>query len=94
MKIWADRYYCSAEVKGASLPLAHDTFIVTSNYSIEELFKDTPKMIEPLKRRFTEVLFDKMIGGYIDHVGMMERNYNVFPEDMTRILALHCPPLR
>lgn len=31
LKIWADRYKCSGEVKGAILPLAHKVFIVTSN---------------------------------------------------------------
>lgn len=60
LKIWADRYKCSGETKGSTCPLSHETFIVTSNYSIEELFKDDTKMIEPLKRRFEEIEFKQL----------------------------------
>ena len=38
LKIWADRYKCNGEVKGATIELCHKVFIVTSNLSIEELF--------------------------------------------------------
>lgn len=57
LKIWADRYPCSGEVKCGNVQLRHKKFIVTSNWSIEELFKDEPKMIEPIKRRFKEEFF-------------------------------------
>ena len=40
LKIWADRYPCRGEVKGASVQLRHDAFIVTSNYSIKELWPE------------------------------------------------------
>jgi hypothetical protein len=46
-----DHYSCTGEVKGGTLPLQHERFIVTSNFSIEELFKDKPEMIEPIRRR-------------------------------------------
>jgi len=53
MKIWADKYACKAETKGYQLNLQHEKFIVTSNFSIEELFKDKPQeTIEAIKRRF------------------------------------------
>lgn len=32
LKIWADKWSASGEVKGATVPLAYRTFIVTSNY--------------------------------------------------------------
>jgi hypothetical protein len=51
LKIWSDKYSCTGEVKGGTVPLMHTKFIVTSNYRIEELFKD-PIMAAALKRRF------------------------------------------
>jgi len=51
LKIWMDHYACTGEVKGGTIPLQHKRFIVTSNQSIEELFKDKPEMIEPIRRR-------------------------------------------
>lgn len=55
LKIWADRYAATGECKGCTIPLCHETFIVTSNYSIAELFNKQPIMIDPLKRRFLEI---------------------------------------
>lgn len=56
LKIWADRYYCSGEFKGGNVKLQHDYFVVTSNFSIDDLFKDEhPSTIEAIKRRFHEV---------------------------------------
>ena len=55
LKIWADNYKCTGETKGGTTMLFHKRFLITSNWSIEELFKDEVKMIEPLKRRFKEV---------------------------------------
>ncbi len=55
LKIWADRYACSGECKGCTIPLCHTTFVVTSNCSIVKLFEKQPIMIAPLQRRFVEV---------------------------------------
>ena len=54
LKIWADRYACTGEVKGATVNLQHEKFIITSNYSIGECFSD-PVMCEAIRRRFTEI---------------------------------------
>ncbi len=40
LKIWADGAPCKGEVKGATINLQHHKFVVTSNFSIEKLFKD------------------------------------------------------
>jgi len=40
LKIWADKYSCSGEVKGSTVPLLHKYFIITSNYSIDHLWSD------------------------------------------------------
>lgn len=58
LKIWGDRYAFNAEVKGSQVAARYHTFIVTSNYTIDELFEKQPKMIEPIKRRFKEVCFE------------------------------------
>jgi len=52
LKIWMDHYPCNGEVKGASVPLYHDTFIVTSNKSIADLYeKDGEEMVAAITRR-------------------------------------------
>ena len=53
LKLWADKYAHTAEIKGGTVPLEHDRFIVTSNFSIEELFRDKPQRTQDaLLRRF------------------------------------------
>lgn len=51
LKIWADRYSFRAEMKGLSTLLRPKKVVVTSNYSIRELWSD-PSIYEPLERRF------------------------------------------
>lgn len=51
MKIWSDRYACNGEVKGSSIVLRHELFIVTTNYRIEELFSE-PMLKSAIERRF------------------------------------------
>jgi len=57
LKIWSDRYACTGEVKGASVPLQHTKFIVTSNYSIEQLWGDDKEMCAAIRRRFVVIYF-------------------------------------
>lgn len=52
LKIWADRYACTGEVKGGTIPLLHKTLVVTSNYSIEQLFTKDTEMALAIRRRF------------------------------------------
>ncbi len=53
LKIWADRYGCTGESKGGTIPLLHRDIVITSNYSIRELYKDQgEEMIKALERRF------------------------------------------
>jgi hypothetical protein len=54
LKIWGDRWACSGEVKGGTVQLQHKRFIVTSNYSIDEMFMQSgPDGLQAIKRRFT-----------------------------------------
>ena len=59
MKIWADRYTFTGEIKGAHSVIAPSyNLIVTSNYSIRECFSSIED-VEAIQRRFTEIYFDE-----------------------------------
>lgn len=66
LKIWADKWSCTGEVKGGTVPLMHHRFIITSNYTPMELFGPDKAdsetgavalskrtMVEAIERRFT-----------------------------------------
>lgn len=60
LKLWADVYPVSGSVKNmAPIKLQHEKFIVTSNWSIEELFREKPMFIEPIVRRFEVLEFQR-----------------------------------
>ncbi len=50
LKIWSDRYGCILENKGGSMPSAHTSFVVTSQYSLEEIFWEDKPTLEALLR--------------------------------------------
>jgi len=52
LKIWADKYACTGEVKGAQANLQHEVFVVTSNYHPDTLWPDDEELREAIKRRF------------------------------------------
>lgn len=58
LKIWTDRYPCTGETKGGTVNLQHDVLVITSNYSIEELWPDDVHMQEALTRRFKVTHFN------------------------------------
>lgn len=51
LKIWADRYVFNAEVKGGMMSIRPKTFIITSQYAIEDCFQ-SPQDIAAIARRF------------------------------------------
>jgi hypothetical protein len=53
LKIWSDHYPFIAERKGGSRQIRPEIFIVTSNYTIMEIFQDE-KTYLPLLRRFKQ----------------------------------------
>ena len=63
LKIWADRYACPGEVKGSTVNLVHEKIIITSNYSIDDLWPEDEQMRDAIKRRFKVTHFNKPIGG-------------------------------
>lgn len=57
LKIWADKWACTGEVKGGQVNLSHVRFVITSNYSIEELWPEDEEMQTAIKRRFEQKNF-------------------------------------
>lgn len=60
LKIWADRWSCTGEVKGGTVQLQHHYFVVTSNYSIEEMFPDDVSLQAAIRRRFEVIHLEKV----------------------------------
>jgi len=60
LKIWTDKYACTAESKGATIPLMHRDFVITSNYTIDQMYaKDGDDQLAAIKRRFKVIHMDK-----------------------------------
>lgn len=60
VKIWADRYPFSPEIKGGTLKkIRPQKIIVLSNYEIEDCFKEEKDLL-PIKRRFKVVHFNSL----------------------------------
>ena len=78
LKIWLDKYPCSAETKGGSVQLQHRVFIVTSNYTPNQLFgrRDDDKefgqddMVVAIQRRIQFFEFSLVFSGpFINEAG-------------------------
>lgn len=63
LKKWADRYAFDAEIKGAKLIIRPKRIIVTSNYSIDEIFGSDHMLCEAIKRRFKSRHFSRLGNG-------------------------------
>lgn len=66
LKIWADRYGCILETKGGASCSSFDSFVVTSQYSIEEIWNDDKETIDALNRRFKKISLDKNLSLFND----------------------------
>lgn len=52
LKIWSDHYACVLETKGGAQASNYEKFIVTSQYSIDDIFSGDIPTLEAIKRRF------------------------------------------
>lgn len=57
IKLWTDRYACLGEIKGGAVALNYDWLIVTSQYSIDQVFPDGPTR-SAIERRFQVIDLD------------------------------------
>jgi len=55
LKIWSDKYAFIAETKGYAVTIRPQQLIVTSNYTIEQIFSDDPALCDALNRRFYKI---------------------------------------
>lgn len=60
LKKWADRYAFDCEVKGSKLIIRPQRIVVTSNYSIEDVFMHDNTMMQAIKRRFVVIYKDQV----------------------------------
>lgn len=59
LKIWTDRYGCILETKGGAITDKYQTFVVTSQYTIEDIWHGDDATIDALRRRFRLRYFDQ-----------------------------------
>ena len=58
LKIWADIYFSTGEVKGGMVNLNYNKIIITSNYQPSEIFEGDSVLLEALLRRFDLLFVD------------------------------------
>ncbi len=54
LKVWTDEYSFITEAKGTAMVIRPKVFVITSNYSIDQVFQES-EMNEAIHRRFKEI---------------------------------------
>lgn len=72
LKRWADHYPFRAEVKNGSMVIRPQMIIVTSQYTIEELFPNDVELQTALNRRFETVVFTAPPDGWFKINGVLQ----------------------
>lgn len=68
LKIWADKWRCTGEVKGGTVSLHHRTFWITSQYDINDIWRDEEHsaILEAVRRRFRVIrIVNRMVTSII-----------------------------
>lgn len=77
LKIWADKWAAYGEIKGATVPLCHTKFVVTSNYNIEQIWppEENQSLTDAIRRRFQVIELKKPA---LDLIPEIDESYNAF----------------
>ena len=63
LKTWAHKWPVYGEIRGGRVALNYDTLVVTSNFTIDDLFaKQPPVTIAAIKRRFKVIRMEDPLG--------------------------------
>lgn len=66
LKIWADKWACTGEIKGGTIPLNFERLFITSNYHPKEIFTEDSELLQAIERRFKIIhmdnAYDVMLG--------------------------------
>lgn len=62
LKIWSDKWACYGEIKGGTVALRHQWFIITSNYLPRELWPNDSMLEQAITRRFLFVRVELING--------------------------------
>jgi len=65
LKRWLDRYSFTAEVKGGTVSIRPSKVVITSNYSIEEVFGEDMTLVAAIRRRCLVIHKTEPWGGII-----------------------------
>lgn len=93
LKIWGDRYPFIAETKGGSMKIRPKKIVVTSQYTIKQLFGNDGELEAAIRRRFTEI----HIAGGIPPENSISQFYHKENKELPPILKpkaqiAHVPP--
>jgi hypothetical protein len=80
LKMWADRYPVSGEIKGSTVPLMHEWLFVTSQHSIHDLENGRASDRDAILRRFTMA---EVVGHSVDFSRVVTSRGNVVTLDLS-----------
>jgi len=71
VKLWGDKFSFVGEIKGGAAYIRPRRMMITSNYSIDEIWKGDDQMIASIKRRYKVIKFDRSMrihGAFVPNI--------------------------